>query len=100
VAKSKANLERSHEQQQSSDEKPLQTDKKEVTQSATQAIESTTTTKKPKEEQKEERNASTDSSQSGKPLWRTAVDPHSGRTYYYDAITRKSQWEKVGPRSC
>ena len=26
--------------------------------------------------------------------WRTAVDPKSGRTYYYDAITRETQWRK------
>jgi hypothetical protein len=31
----------------------------------------------------------------GNPVWRTAVDPTSGRTYYYDAISRKTQWEKV-----
>ena len=28
-------------------------------------------------------------------VWRTAVDPHSGRTYYYDAISRRTQWDKV-----
>lgn len=27
--------------------------------------------------------------------WKSAVDPSSGRTYYYDTITRKTQWEKV-----
>ena len=27
--------------------------------------------------------------------WQKAVDPASGRTYYYDSITRQSQWEKV-----
>lgn len=33
--------------------------------------------------------------------WKTAVDPQSGRTYYYDAVTRKSQWEKVrNDKSC
>jgi hypothetical protein len=26
--------------------------------------------------------------------WKPAIDPHSGRTYYYDAVSRKSQWEK------
>ena len=30
-----------------------------------------------------------------KPDWKAAVDPNSGRTYYYDSITRKTQWEKV-----
>lgn len=27
--------------------------------------------------------------------WRTAVDPMSGKIYYYDTITRRTQWEKV-----
>jgi hypothetical protein len=27
--------------------------------------------------------------------WKPAIDPQSGRTYYYDAVSRKSQWEKV-----
>jgi hypothetical protein len=27
--------------------------------------------------------------------WKTAVDPVSGRTYFYDSVTRKTQWEKV-----
>lgn len=30
-----------------------------------------------------------------KRVWKTAVDPSTGRTYYYDAITRKTQWHKV-----
>ena len=29
--------------------------------------------------------------------WQKAVDPASGRTYYYDSITRQSQWDKVRP---
>ena len=28
-------------------------------------------------------------------IWKTAIDPLSGRTYYYDAITRRTQWHKV-----
>ncbi len=28
------------------------------------------------------------------PVWKTAVDPATGRTYYYDAITRQTQWHK------
>ena len=27
-------------------------------------------------------------------LWKTAVDPHSGRTYYYHSVTRQTQWQK------
>ena len=30
------------------------------------------------------------------PRWKTAVDPSSGKTYYYDPLTRATQWEKVG----
>lgn len=30
-----------------------------------------------------------------KPIWRSAVDSVTGQTYYYDAITRRTQWEKV-----
>lgn len=27
--------------------------------------------------------------------WKTAVDPSTGQTYYYDPATRQTQWEKV-----
>ena len=30
-----------------------------------------------------------------KPVWKTAVDPTTGRVYYYDTITRVTQWNKV-----
>ena len=35
--------------------------------------------------------------QEGKPgaLWRQAVDPNSGRTYYYEIHSKQSTWEKV-----
>mmetsp|Transcript_2242 Transcript_2242/g.3145 ORF Transcript_2242/g.3145 Transcript_2242/m.3145 type:complete len:787 (+) Transcript_2242:88-2448(+) len=26
--------------------------------------------------------------------WKTAIDPASGRTYYYDSVSRRTQWEK------
>lgn len=29
-----------------------------------------------------------------KPLWKTAVDPSTGRTYYYHRLTRESTWTK------
>ena len=28
-------------------------------------------------------------------VWKSAVDPMTGRTYWYDAITRRTQWDKV-----
>ena len=30
-----------------------------------------------------------------KTVWRTAIDSKSGKVYYFDTISRKSQWEKV-----
>ena len=41
--------------------------------------------------------SSRDSSQASasKTIWKTAIDPVTGRTYYYDAILRKTQWNKV-----
>ena len=41
--------------------------------------------------------SSRDSSQASasKAIWKTAIDPVTGRTYYYDAILRKTQWNKV-----
>jgi hypothetical protein len=29
------------------------------------------------------------------PVWKSTVDPNTGRTYYYDLVTRRTQWEKV-----
>ena len=28
-------------------------------------------------------------------IWRSAIDPKTGRTYYYDVLTRETQWRKV-----
>mmetsp|Transcript_30546 Transcript_30546/g.34837 ORF Transcript_30546/g.34837 Transcript_30546/m.34837 type:complete len:597 (+) Transcript_30546:371-2161(+) len=40
------------------------------------------------------KNKINDSPSLGKPIWRRALDSATGRTYYYDAITRCTQWEK------
>lgn len=38
--------------------------------------------------------AMTQATEQPKRVWKSAVDPKSGRTYYYDAITRETQWRK------
>jgi hypothetical protein len=45
-----------------------------------------------KEEEKKEAESMTSSS--GKTVWKSAVDPATGKTYYYDVVTRKTQWHK------
>jgi hypothetical protein len=40
-------------------------------------------------------NSSLSTESLSKPVWKTAVDLATGRTYYYDALTRKTQWNKV-----
>jgi hypothetical protein len=41
-------------------------------------------------------NSQDDSTDSlSKPVWKSTVDQSTGRTYYYDALTRKTQWNKV-----
>ena len=32
---------------------------------------------------------------SKKGIWKSATDPATGRKYYYDSVTRKTQWKKV-----
>ena len=34
----------------------------------------------------------------GESTWHSAIDQKSGKIYYYDSITRKTQWNKVGIR--
>ena len=33
-------------------------------------------------------------------VWKTAVDPSTGQTYYYDPVSRQTQWEKVRFACC
>jgi WW domain len=33
-------------------------------------------------------------------FWNKAIDPSTGRTYYYDIRTRQTQWEKVRKSCC
>jgi len=53
--------------------------------------------KQDESKQKERRRTpqfNSNGSSSQKTIWRTAVDSATGETYYYDAITRRTQWEK------
>jgi hypothetical protein len=44
---------------------------------------------------KGENNGSREKSTSlPKAIWKSAIDSSSGKTYYYDAISRKTQWQK------
>jgi hypothetical protein len=40
------------------------------------------------------RNKNEKEKSSKEVVWKTAVDPATGQTYYYDSISRTSQWEK------
>eukprot|EP00934_Nitzschia_sp_Nitz4_P004637 Nitzschia sp. Nitz4//scaffold193_size40683//31424//33397//NITZ4_007504-RA/size40683-processed-gene-0.14-mRNA-1//1//CDS//3329540294//4627//frame0 len=42
----------------------------------------------------QDQKADIEASPTDKPIWKSATDPVSGRTYYYDVITRKTQWNE------
>lgn len=54
------------------------------------------TARQPQQQRQQPRAKPQQPASSSKPrrAWKEAVDPKSGRTYYYDAATRETQWRK------